>query len=417
VLGEVNVSYFYLPYQGMNERETQARLARVFLKAAPELAFVAPRLMQAAAPGRRLKVGVASNFLGRRHSVGIAYNGLIRALAARHDLEMHLVCFSDDDATATRAAFGRHTPVVALPKHDLAQSRERLAALELDVLLYADIGMDPFTYYLAFGRYAPLQGVLGGHPLTTGIPTLDVYVSSRLQETAQAQEHYTERLVPLEGFAMGMERPAPPPPRSRQQLGLPASGNLYVCPLRIHRLHPEFDAALAGILDADEDAEIVLFEDVFQEVWDRQVRSRLMRSLGRRVERITFLSWQSPENFLAILAGCQVALDSFHFGAGTTAPLAFAVGCPMVTLPSQFQRGRSTLAYYLAMQIDDCVATDPQDYVRIAVRIARDPQYRQSLGARLRERSAVLFDTAASAAELGDTLHRLYRERVACSPT
>jgi predicted O-linked N-acetylglucosamine transferase (SPINDLY family) len=89
----------------------------------------------------------------------------------------------------------------------------------------------------------------------------------------------------------------------------------------------------------------------------------------------------------------------------------------MVTLPSQFQRGRSTLAYYLAMQIDDCVATDPQDYVRIAVRIARDPQYRQSLGARLRERSAVLFDTAASAAELGDTLHRLYRERVACSPT
>ena len=51
-----------------------------------------------------------------------------------------------------------------------------IAGLKLHVLLYADICMEPFTYFLAFSRLAPVQAVTHGHPSTTGLPELDYFV-------------------------------------------------------------------------------------------------------------------------------------------------------------------------------------------------------------------------------------------------
>src|SRR5207253_11098850 len=85
---------------------------------------------------------------------------------------------------------------VELPVN-LAAARRQIAEHGLDVLVYTDIGMEDLTYSLAFSRLAPVQCVTWGHPVTTGIPTIDYYLSSTLFETAEAQEHYTETLVRL----------------------------------------------------------------------------------------------------------------------------------------------------------------------------------------------------------------------------
>jgi predicted O-linked N-acetylglucosamine transferase (SPINDLY family) len=410
VLAEVNITNFYLPYQGMNERDTQNRLAALLLRASPDLGFIAPHCMRAPAARMPVRLAVASSFFGIKHSVGIAYNRLICSLGRRPDIELTAVCFSENAAAAMKLTLGDRGRTVVVPKTDLPTARRRLAELELDVLLYADVGMDPSTYYLAFGRYAPLQGVLGGHPLTTGIPNMDLYLSSELLEAPEAQDHYTEQLVKLRHLPLGMDAPPIPPARTREELGLPLGGNLYVCPLKLQKFHPEFDRALAGILDADADAEIVLFDDGQFDAWNGLVRERLARSLGRRMERVTFLPWQQ-EDFLPVVATCAVALDTFHFGAGTTAALTLGIGCPMVTLPSRFQRGRSTLGCYLAMNMRDCIASDLDDYVRIAVRIARDPVHRAALSEKLLALRGAIFETDPAARELGDVLVALFSER------
>ena len=53
---------------------------------------------------------------------------------------------------------------------------QAIAELKLHVLLYADIGMDPFTYFLTYARLAPVQAVTHGHPCTTGVPEIDYFV-------------------------------------------------------------------------------------------------------------------------------------------------------------------------------------------------------------------------------------------------
>ena len=54
--------------------------------------------------------------------------------------------------------------------------------------------MDPLTYVLAFGRIAPVQVAWWGHPDTSGISTIDYFVTSDT-DAADAHLHHSEQLV------------------------------------------------------------------------------------------------------------------------------------------------------------------------------------------------------------------------------
>src|SRR5207237_1565690 len=133
----------------------------------------------------------------------------------------------EEVASAIQKAADRHVALsISLPA-----ARRAIAAEQLDVLFYADLGMDPITYSLAFSRLAPVQCVTWGHPVTSGIPAMDYFISSDLLETEEAAEHYTERLIRLKSLAVCYPRPEPPVPlRPRSHFGLPDEGTLYACP-------------------------------------------------------------------------------------------------------------------------------------------------------------------------------------------
>ena len=57
--------------------------------------------------------------------------------------------------------------------------------------------MDELSLQLAAQRLAPVQCNSLGHPETSGLPTIDYFLSSDLMEPLDAARHYTERLVRL----------------------------------------------------------------------------------------------------------------------------------------------------------------------------------------------------------------------------
>src|SRR6202042_2207832 len=75
--------------------------------------------------------------------------------------------------------------------------REAIVAAAPHVLLYPEVGIDPIAGRLAAQRLAPVQCVAWGQPETTGMPTIDAFLSSELMEPPSSDEHYTERLVRL----------------------------------------------------------------------------------------------------------------------------------------------------------------------------------------------------------------------------
>ena len=141
---------------------------------------------------------------------------------------------------------GLANQVVTLPS-DLAGQQDQLGGLALDILFFPDIGMVPESCMIAFGRFAPVQAVSWGHPDTTGLTSLDYFVSADAIEAPEADDYCTERLIRLNRLPCLYEPTDQPDPKknSRVELGLPLSGTLYGCPQTLFKLHPEFDPILA----------------------------------------------------------------------------------------------------------------------------------------------------------------------------
>src|SRR5262249_9395174 len=237
----------------------QAALAAVYARATPSLSYVAPHCRRPAPPGgagRPLRGGFLSPFFPN-HTIARLHPRPARPPSPSRFPRPPPRPPAHGN-TAARSFRDSADAVVALPEHlDLA--RRRVAEQQLDVLLYTDVGMDPLTYFLAFARLAPVQCVTWGHPVTTGIPAMDYFLSSELLEGGGAERHYTEKLVRLPTLNTYYHRPSPPSPlKGREQFGLPADGHLYGCPQSLFKFHPEFDELLGAILRRDPQGTLVL---------------------------------------------------------------------------------------------------------------------------------------------------------------
>ena len=396
-LREVNRLPFYLAYQGYDEVATMRTLARLFRPSLPERT---PARSPAPAPGAK-RIGFLSSFWSN-HSVGSCFLRSLPIFAAA-GFETVLIDSSpapQDDPALASAADRR----ILLPR-DLAAARQTVADLHLDILVYADIGFDPFTYYLASTRLAPVQCALPGHPLTTGLDTVDYYISDKYSETDETEAHYSEQLIRLDWFPGIFERPSLPlETTSRSALGLPETGRIYVCPMTLFKVHPAFDRVVAGILQRDAQAWIMFFQDRYSPRLHETLAARFEADLGAAAERIDFLPYQSPDRFLSILMCADVLLDTFPFGGGTTSLMAFATGTPLVTLRGTHFRGRVAVGFYAAMGVSDCIASDAEEYVDLAIRFGMDEVLRNEVKSRILARCGVLFDNAAGIRELASFL-------------
>ena len=134
--------------------------------------------------------------------------------------------------------------------------------------------MSAFTYFLAFARLAPVQAVSWGHPDTTGLDTVDYFVSAVTIEPDEAETHYTERLVKLSRLPCFYQPAvAPTTIKARADLGLPEEGVLNGCPQSLFKLHPDFDEILAEIVIGDITGHIILIEGLHTAMTE-QLRAR-----------------------------------------------------------------------------------------------------------------------------------------------
>ena len=276
----------------------------------------------------------------------------------------------------------------------------------LDVLIYPEIGMEPIIEKLAAMRLAPLQCALWGHPVTTGLPTMDIFLSAAALEPDNAQAHYRERLQLLPG--LGTCYPTPPPPSSmgRVELGLPTDGALIVCAQSPFKWSPDFTRAAAEILRRSADAKLVVFDSPIasrSRVFDDYLRHFFASAGIDLAKRVIRLQQRIRADFLAVLAACDIALDTFAFSGGNTSLDALSVGLPVVTLPGVFMRGRQTFAMLKTLQSDACdflIADDETRYVELVMRLLHDPSARTLAHEAIAINAHKLFDDPAPVAAL-----------------
>jgi protein O-GlcNAc transferase len=401
---------FYLAYHGESNRDLQTKAAQMYLKRNPGLAMTAPHCAALSRRPGKIRVGFISKFLSA-HSIGKTTRGLIEKLG-RDRFEvyaMRITPSADDEMTRLICASADHEVVV---DPDLARAREQIASLGLDILFYQDIGMEPKSYFLAFARLAPVQCVSFGHPDTTGVPNMDYFISNDLYETPESPSHYSERLFLLHDLPTlaYYYRPTRGIVLNRKDFGLPANATLYLCPQTLFKLHPDFDPLIRGILQRDPSGVVVFIHGRFEQ-WGELLRLRFAQTMPDVAARVTFIPAMELKVFLELLAVADVILDPIHFNGMNSSLESFAVGAPVVTLPTKLQRGRHTQAMYRKMGILDCTASSGAEYIEMAVRLGTDPSFARGVRERILTHNAVLFENPQVVREFERFFVEATRER------
>ena len=358
--------------------------------------------------GRR-RIGFASAWL-REHTVDRLFGPMVAALDPDR-FEVHVIALGPHD----RARLSRHTGAgqqVHVGDDDGRQWAARIAALDLDVLLFAEVGMDPTTQLLAALRLAPVQAMLWGHPVTTGLDTIDDALVPDLLEPADAASHYGERLVRLPGLGCGLASSAAADgadsiAAARERLvARHGPGPHLLCAQTVYKLMPRQDALFARVLAQLPDARLHLIAHQRPQVrdWLRARMQPVLAAHGVDPARVVLHGYLPLSEYRALGAACDLGLDSVGWSGGMSALDLFAAGLPTVAVEGRVMRQRQTAALARALGAGELVAADADDYVRRAVALAGDQPLRARLRHRLREGLPGLLDPAAATAALSQYL-------------
>jgi len=136
---------------------------------------------------------------------------------------------------------------------------------------------------------------------------------------------------------------------------------------------------------------------------------------GISPDRVIFAPGLSYADHFSRLALADVFVDTWPYNAHTTASDALWAGVPIVTCAGDTFASRVAGSLLQAVGLPDLIAADAEDYVVLALSLARNPDRLAACKARLQRNrpTAPLFDVAAYTRALEDLYATMWARRCA----
>jgi predicted O-linked N-acetylglucosamine transferase (SPINDLY family) len=369
---------FFLPYQGEDDRALQAVYGQLACRVLAATEPAAP-LASRPAPGERIRLGIVSGFFCQHTIFKLFLEGWMTLLDRSRFEVVGFHTGRTADAQTARAAgwCDRFVQGFRSP----AGWRDAISAVAPHVLLYPEVGMDPIAGRLAAQRLAPVQCVTWGQPETTGMPTLDYFLSSDLMEPPDGALHYTEKLVRLPQLGLCyLPEPLPATRLDRAALGLHPTAPVYWSGQALYKYRPLYDQVFPRIAAAAGSCQFVFIGFAKSNAVTASFRERLDAAFAAygmdAGEYCIVLPPMSPEQFIAAVGVADVVLDTPGWSGGKSTLDCLAQNPAIVTLPGRFMRGRHTDAILRRIGCEATIAGSLDEYVAIAARIGLDVEWR-----------------------------------------
>jgi predicted O-linked N-acetylglucosamine transferase (SPINDLY family) len=401
---------FYLAYHAINNKDIAVKIYELFEAAFPQLLYKAPKLATYK-QGEPIKIGFVSSYF-YSHAVSTCFNGIIQGISKNDNFKTFVFTHKTIVDDSVNDILKGHINFFELPE-SLSDVHSLIVSQELDVLVYTDLGLDERIHALALARLAPIQCCLPGHPDTTGLATIDYFISSSKMEPANADEHYSEKLALIENIPAYVNKPELPEiTLTKEKLGFTQDSVLYLCPMISQKVHPDFDKIIEDILNQVPNSVVLFIENRAEPTMSDSLKKRIHSHLPELKDRIIFLPWFEKSDFLQLLSIVDTVLDTPYFSGGTTSYYVFATGTPIVTVEGEFLRGRVTSTCYNEMGITGLTATDIEGYINIAVELGKNPALRASKKAEILKQNAILYEDKRVIKEFINLFINLARENV-----
>lgn len=402
---------FFLAYQGQCDRDLQILFGELATKVMASR-YGETELAPPPQPGEPIRVGIVCGFFFQHSVWKIGTKAWVTQLDPRRfQVTGYSIGFRKDAETELARKHCHH--FVEGPR-SLAQWREIIAADKPHILLYPEIGMFHQVAEIAALRLAPVQCSYIGHPQTSGYPTIDYFLSGELIEPAGGDAHYSEKLVRLPNIGFHYEPPEIAPATvTREELGLRPSAVVYWCPQSLFKYLPQHDAVFPRIAREAGDCQFVFIRHSGAAAVTELFQARLEKAFAaagmKSADHCVFLAGMELSRFTAASRVCDAMLDSIEWSGGNTTLESLAQDLPVVTVETALMRGRVSGGMLRMMGMPDTVAGSVDAYVALAVRLAREPEFRAALKARVARDKHRLYRDRASIAALEGFIERAVR--------
>ncbi len=314
-------------------------------------------------PERRLRVGFVSGDL-RHHAVLSFLEPVLARLSGRPGLALFAYHTNPHEDAASARLRGYMTDWRQVAALDDAALESLVRRDGIDILLDLS-GHTAHNRMSVFARKpAPLQATWIGYPFSTGLPTMDYYLTDRVSLPPGHYDHlFTEKLLRLPVTAPFQPAPdAPdlvPPPLAKNGYLTFGSFNrlskisrqVVAVWSRILRGIPDARLLLAGMPEGGGQRELLAW---FAEEGIDAGRLRLHPRTGMR-------------DYLALHNEVDLNLDTFPYSGGTTTLHALWMGVPTLTIAGDTPAGRQSATILRQNGIPQYATRDVEQFAQRAL--------------------------------------------------
>ncbi|ROR03153.1 O-linked N-acetylglucosamine transferase, SPINDLY family protein [Desulfosoma caldarium] len=358
---------------------------------------------------RALRIGYVSADLCQ-HTVGLFVKDVIKA----HDVSrVEVFAYSagrvKDWVTEQIRAACHFRDVAALDDMALV---EQIQADRIDLLVDLS-GHTAGSRLTVFAhRPAPVMVSWLGYFATTGLSCMDAVLLDAWHAPPGTEAQFVEPIIRLPSGRFCYQ-PVPWAPATVASLPLERNGFItFGCFNNTAKFNDGVFDVWAQVLRAVPDARLILKWRTFNDEGFRHKITQAFVDRGVAAERIDLRGPSFHADLLKEYGDVDIALDPFPFTGGLTSCEALWMGVPVITWPQSRVVSRQTYAFLCQIGLPELAAKDGEDYVRIAVRLAKDRQRLLRLRSTLRRRmqASSLCDVTGFTRQLEDTLIGLYRK-------
>jgi predicted O-linked N-acetylglucosamine transferase (SPINDLY family) len=351
----------------------------------------APPAVARAPSGRRPRIGYVSSDL-RDHAVGFAMTDVIET----HDRDkFEIFAYDCGIATAdcTRARIKAATEHwTDLNPLDDVQAYERIRQDGIDILVDLNgYTKDARTKVFAM-RPAPIAVNWFGFPGTMGSPYHHYLLADEHIVPASHEHYYSEQVLRLPCYQPNdRKRPVGAIP-TRAQAGLPEDAFVFCCLNGMQKITALTFQRWTIVLRHVPNSVLWLLTGTDEA--NARLRAKAAE-LGVAPERLIFADKRPNPEHLARYPLADLFLDTFPYGAHTTAADSLWMGVPILTLRGRGFAARVCASLVHAAGLPEMVCTTPNDYVVRAIGLGNDRARLKALRERLvaGRDTCTLFDT------------------------
>jgi len=238
----------------------------------------------------------------------------------------------------------------------------------INFLFYPEIGMDPMTLKLASMRLCPVQACSWGHPETSGLPTMDYYISSEKLDEDNANIYYSEKLVRLKGIGFYYD---PPTLESNiEDLGdiqLTTGVPILLCLGAPNKFAPTADWIFFEIINRLKYCQLIFVED--ENGAYKVLKTRLEKMFkDSDLEFTKFIKFIGPLNrrgYSELMKRSNLLLDTIGFSGFNTAMQAIGCNLPVITREGRYMRTKSASALLRTIGAPELIAESEHQYIDI----------------------------------------------------